>query len=227
MLHAQEPACGIHTITETLAPVYPPIAKAAHVSGDVMLVVTLEHDGSVSEAEVIRGPEMLKKSAIDFVKGWRADQYGGSRACPVTIRFELAYSTCTVGESDHPLPPGVKTKRIDSQHYVVAGQGMTICDPGATLGRKRRFLGIFELKVFMRYLSIEQAHRELHSILESGETVIIERDGRPIAELVPSGERPKRDPAERAAIMKEMRAILERGIPMGATAPSRDEMHER
>lgn len=141
-LHAQEPPCGIHTITETVAPIYPPIAKAAHVTGDVTLVITLERDGSVSDARVIRGPEMLKKPTIDFVKGWKANEYGGSRACPVTVRYELAYSTCTVGESDHPLPPGAETKRIDTQHYVVTGQGMTICDPAATLGRKR-FLGIF------------------------------------------------------------------------------------
>lgn len=132
-VHAQEPPCGIHTITETVAPIYPPIAKAAHVSGDVMLLITLEHDGSVSDAQVIRGPEMLKKSAIAFVKGWNANEYGGSRACPVTVRYELADSSCAIGESDHPLPPGTESKRIDTQHFVVAAQGMTICDPGASL----------------------------------------------------------------------------------------------
>jgi TonB family protein len=142
-VHGQEPPCGIHSITETIAPIYPPIAKAAHVSGDVMLLITLEHDGSVSHAQMIRGPEMLKESAVTFVKGWKANEYGGSRACPVTIRYELGYSSCAVQESDHPLPAGEQSKRIDSQHYVVAAQGMTICDPGAVLGKRRRFLGIF------------------------------------------------------------------------------------
>lgn len=142
-VHAQEPPCGIHAITETVAPIYPPIAKAAHVTGDVMLLITLEHDGSVSDAQVIRGPEMLKKSAIAFVKGWKANEYGGSRACPVTVRFELAYTTCTVGESDHIFLPGTETKRIDTQHYEITALGITLCDPGAELGKRKRFLGIF------------------------------------------------------------------------------------
>ena len=94
-LHAQEPPCGIHAITETTAPIYPPIAKAAHVSGDVMLLIRLEQDGTVGAATVLRGPEMLKASALAFVRGWKANEYGGSRACPVVVRYELAYSTCS------------------------------------------------------------------------------------------------------------------------------------
>lgn len=142
-VHAQEPPCGIHTITETVAPLYPSIAKAAHVMGDVMLLITLEHDGSVSDAHVIRGPEMLQKSATDFVKGWKANEYGGSRACPVTVRYELDYDTCSVGESDNHFLPGTETRRLDTQHFVVAAHGMTICDPGAEIGKRKRFFGIF------------------------------------------------------------------------------------
>jgi hypothetical protein len=137
---AQEPPCGVSVFTETAAPVYPPIAKAAHVSGDVMLLLKIERDGSVASAEVIRGPEILKKPSVEFVKGWKANTYGGSRSCPVIVHFALGSTSCTVGESDVQL--NEKTGRVDTQHFVVAAFAPSLCDPGAVLGRKK-FLGIF------------------------------------------------------------------------------------
>jgi len=51
-------------------PIYPPIAKAAHISGDVHLAVTIEADGKVSGVKTISGPAMLMGAAIDAVKSW-------------------------------------------------------------------------------------------------------------------------------------------------------------
>lgn len=53
------------------APVYPAIAKSARVAGTVALQAMISKTGSVEGVHVLGGPEMLRQSAIDAVKGWR------------------------------------------------------------------------------------------------------------------------------------------------------------
>jgi TonB family protein len=52
------------------SPVYPPEAKAAHVTGTVVLQGTISKTGSMEDLRVISGPPMLQQSAIDAVKTW-------------------------------------------------------------------------------------------------------------------------------------------------------------
>jgi protein TonB len=52
-------------------PVYPPIAKAARVSGTVELQATTSNIGSVQNLRVASGPEMLQQAAVDAVRTWR------------------------------------------------------------------------------------------------------------------------------------------------------------
>lgn len=58
-------------ILEKPAPIYPPIAKAARVSGNVVLSLQIETDGSVSHLRVVSGPAMLQLATIDAVKKWK------------------------------------------------------------------------------------------------------------------------------------------------------------
>jgi len=57
-------------ITHMVEPVYPPIAKTAHISGTVVLHAIIEKDGTVGELTYISGPPLLMKAAIDAVKQW-------------------------------------------------------------------------------------------------------------------------------------------------------------
>lgn len=84
-----EPPCGLTSIQETLPLIYPPIAKAAHVTGQVILIAEFSTDGSVHSINIEDGPEMLQKSARDFVQGWSANRYGGSRSCPIVIIYKV------------------------------------------------------------------------------------------------------------------------------------------
>jgi len=52
-------------------PVYPQIAKTAHVSGTVILHAIIAKDGSVQELQYISGPPLLMKNAMDAVRQWR------------------------------------------------------------------------------------------------------------------------------------------------------------
>jgi TonB family protein len=57
------------------APTYPPIAKAARISGTVVLHIFISEIGAVEDAQAISGPAMLQQSAIDAVKTWRYKPY--------------------------------------------------------------------------------------------------------------------------------------------------------
>jgi protein TonB len=56
-------------------PVYPPIAKAAHVQGAVILHAVISKTGTIEDLKVVSGPPMLTASAIDAVKRWKYKPY--------------------------------------------------------------------------------------------------------------------------------------------------------
>ena len=56
-------------------PLYPPIAKAAHVSGTVVLAATISKQGTITNLRVVSGPAMLQQSALDAVRNWRYKPY--------------------------------------------------------------------------------------------------------------------------------------------------------
>jgi protein TonB len=62
-------------ILQKTQPTYPPIAKAARVSGTVVLQATISKGGTIENLRVISGPAMLQQSAMDAVKTWRYRPY--------------------------------------------------------------------------------------------------------------------------------------------------------
>ncbi len=56
-------------------PVYPPIAKAARVSGTVVLHATIAKNGTIKDMQVVSGSPMLQQAAIDAVRTWRYKPY--------------------------------------------------------------------------------------------------------------------------------------------------------
>jgi protein TonB len=51
-------------------PVYPPIAKASHTEGTVVLAATISKAGTIENLRVVSGPAMLQLAALDAVKTW-------------------------------------------------------------------------------------------------------------------------------------------------------------
>jgi protein TonB len=66
---------AVGLLLQRTTPVYPPIAKSAHVSGTVVIQVTISKSGSVGNLRAISGPAMLRQSALDAVKNWRFRPY--------------------------------------------------------------------------------------------------------------------------------------------------------
>jgi protein TonB len=62
-------------LLEKTTPVYPPIAKQAHVQGAVVLHAIIGKNGTIQNLTVISGNAMLTQSAIDAVKQWRYKPY--------------------------------------------------------------------------------------------------------------------------------------------------------
>ncbi|HEX4581961.1 MAG TPA: energy transducer TonB, partial [Acidobacteriaceae bacterium] len=56
-------------------PAYPPIARAARISGTVVLQATISKTGTIENLRVISGPPMLTQSALEAVKTWRYKPY--------------------------------------------------------------------------------------------------------------------------------------------------------
>ena len=54
-----------------IQPIYPQIAKTAHVQGTVILHAVIAKDGSVQELNYVSGPPLLMKSAMDAVREWK------------------------------------------------------------------------------------------------------------------------------------------------------------
>jgi protein TonB len=54
-----------------VTPLYPPIAKTAHISGTVVLHAIISKDGTIEQLEYISGPPLLMKNAMDAVRQWR------------------------------------------------------------------------------------------------------------------------------------------------------------
>jgi protein TonB len=66
---------AIGMLIQKTAPVYPPIAKTARVSGTVVLAASISKTGVIENVRVLSGPVMLRQSAVDAVRTWRYKPY--------------------------------------------------------------------------------------------------------------------------------------------------------
>ena len=53
-----------------VAPVYPAIAQSARVQGDVVIEMTIDDEGKVADARVVKSVPLLDQAALDAVKQW-------------------------------------------------------------------------------------------------------------------------------------------------------------
>ena len=58
------------TLLKRTPPIYPPDAKAARVSGTVVLAAEISEYGTVEDVKVVSGPPALQQASMDAVKTW-------------------------------------------------------------------------------------------------------------------------------------------------------------
>jgi hypothetical protein len=56
---------GEAVLSKLAKPVYPPIARTAHITGDLELKIEVKEDGTVHSASVLSGPPLLRQAALD------------------------------------------------------------------------------------------------------------------------------------------------------------------
>jgi protein TonB len=81
--------------TKDVKPVYPPIAQNARISGIVIIEATINEQGRVQAARVIRSVPLLDDAALDAVRQWEfTPTLLNGKPTPiimsVTVNFQLS-----------------------------------------------------------------------------------------------------------------------------------------
>jgi hypothetical protein len=103
---AAESSHEVPILRESALPMYPPIAKAAHVTGKVIVRVTVKK-GLVVKTDVLSeldpsGQRFLKIPTVENLKTWHFD-------AEVTSEFTVTYSYAFAGdETEGPTNPAVE-----------------------------------------------------------------------------------------------------------------------
>jgi TonB family protein len=74
-------------IVSKVAPTYPELAKRMHVSGVVVVQLTVAPDGSVSDSKVESGHALLGSAAQDAVRRWRFEPAAETTNMTVDVNF--------------------------------------------------------------------------------------------------------------------------------------------
>lgn len=83
-------AGNVHrAVVSRVAPVYPDLARRMHVGGTVVLLVTIQADGSVSGTKVESGHALLTAAAEDAVRRWRFAPNTETSESEIEVNFSL------------------------------------------------------------------------------------------------------------------------------------------
>ena len=79
-------------VLKRVTPLYPAIAKQMHVSGKVVVDLTVNPDGSVESAQTVTGSPVLATAAVNAGKGYKFEPMKVDGAKPVvriTFNFQM------------------------------------------------------------------------------------------------------------------------------------------
>jgi protein TonB len=91
------PAVALDLLIQKTQPIYPSLAKTAHVSGTIVLAATISKTGNVENLRVVSGPVMLRMSAVNAVSTWRFKPYIFDNQ-PTAIETTINMHFCGQGE---------------------------------------------------------------------------------------------------------------------------------
>lgn len=106
----------LHLLNKT-PPIYPPIARAAHVAGAVSVQIVIAPDGHIISARVLSGPEMLRGAATDMLRRWLyspvlVDGKPVSALTTVIIPFDLNDPSSQYAK---PSPADAQDRKLDKR----------------------------------------------------------------------------------------------------------------
>jgi TonB family protein len=139
--NSDSPQTGV-ALVDVSYPIYPPVARQAHITGDVDVTIAVRKDGSVESAQVVSGPLLLRPAALDSVQRSRFE----CRNCGDAINnYRLVYTfkiegdcSCdpTDGNSNQQNQPHPEI--TEAQHRVTVTAHITCtCDPASDFKKRR------------------------------------------------------------------------------------------
>ena len=117
-------------------PIYPQIARSAHVSGDVELKVNVRQDGSVESADFVSGPPILQWAAQNSAK---QSQFECRKCGDEITSYRMVY-TFQIDETApccQPNEPAPRVTQTDKHVTIIAPR---VCLCGSTVPTKVRSL---------------------------------------------------------------------------------------
>jgi TonB family protein len=114
-------------------PVYPPIARVAHITGEVVLALGIRQDGSVESANVVSGPPLLQQAAMDSAQQSQFECRGcGEAVTPYSIVYTFQLDSTEQKGQYFP-----KVTQLQN-HITLIDRPPCLCDPSPTVIRKAR-----------------------------------------------------------------------------------------
>ena len=87
-----------------VAPIYPPLARQARITGEVLLDVIINKDGTMQNIKLVKGHPLLVPAAMEAVKQW-VYQPTLLNGAPVEVVTQIAVNF-TLNDKPRPLAPG-------------------------------------------------------------------------------------------------------------------------
>ena len=119
--------------------VYPPIARAAQISGTVLARVTYSLAGEVKDVTSISGPRFLSTSVTTQLKAWHFEtNASGNEPCQslAIIDFRIAFQTSSPVSSPQPISGSIFRVSVVAEPIVL----YTISDPAPKkIWKRKRF----------------------------------------------------------------------------------------
>jgi TonB family protein len=101
---------GGATLMHRTAVDYPPAARAQGIQGTVTVQVKLDSSGSVTDAQVLSGPEELRKVALESVLNWHFTNDGAGATRQIAIAFQLPPAGASLHDVKPDAGPVVRTR---------------------------------------------------------------------------------------------------------------------
>jgi hypothetical protein len=118
-------------------PVYPAMARAARVAGDVNLTISLQADGTINSVHAISGPPMLRDHAEELARQTNFE----CRNCkteptsfPPTIRYSMDAAAASYHDPSYP-----RVAQLNGVIIIVTDQPVMLSDPAIDSTRVRSF----------------------------------------------------------------------------------------
>jgi TonB family protein len=150
---------GRVVLSKLSPPIFPPLARAARVLGDVAIAVQVRQDGSVESAEVVRGHPLLKAAALDSARQSKFECHQcGTVATPYTVLYTFGYTTtnhCCQSPENSAVPQQTTESEAgitrDQNHITIVTEPLCICDPPADIVKVRSAKCLFLWHCSTRY----------------------------------------------------------------------------